>query len=183
MAYFLVPDAILFKFSSFLRNSNCVQRTDGRTDKRMDGPMDRLMDIPSYRDAKMHLKSPFSLILTCVMDLRIDRRVDGQTDGPTVTPYYRDVRIIQNASKNIILTWTKQCCELVNVAKMWCLSVLLFDSRAKLVVENWSFKPKYGSLTNSKNITVCRIQRAFGTYVYWLHLFYRTLFLTYKCYH
>ena len=83
LAYYHIPDAILFKFSSFLRNSNCVQRTDGRTDKRMDGPMDRRTDIPSNRDARMHLKSPFSLILTCVMDIRIDGRTDGPTDRRT----------------------------------------------------------------------------------------------------
>ena len=32
MAYFLIPDAILFKFGPFLGNSTRVWRTDGRTD-------------------------------------------------------------------------------------------------------------------------------------------------------
>ena len=49
MAYFLIPDAILFEFSLFLGNSTRVWRTD----RPMDGPT----DTPSYRDAKTHLKT------------------------------------------------------------------------------------------------------------------------------
>ena len=40
MAYFHVPDAILFEFSPFLRNSTRVGRTDGRTDEPTDRPID-----------------------------------------------------------------------------------------------------------------------------------------------
>ena len=47
MACFLPPDAILFEFGPFPRNSTRVtyRRTDRRTDK------------PSYRDATAHLKT------------------------------------------------------------------------------------------------------------------------------
>ena len=40
MAYFLIPDAILFRFGPFLRSSTRVWRTDGPTDGRTDGPTD-----------------------------------------------------------------------------------------------------------------------------------------------
>ena len=59
-----VPSAILFHFSQNIRNSTRVWwtdrrtdgPTDGRTDERTDGPTDRRTDIPSYRDARSHLK-------------------------------------------------------------------------------------------------------------------------------
>ena len=79
LAYYHVPDAILFKFS----DGRMDGQANGWTDKRMDGPMDRRTDIPSYRDARTHQKSPFSLILTCVMDIWIDGRTDGPTDRRT----------------------------------------------------------------------------------------------------
>ena len=49
MAYFLVPDAILFEFVHFSEiQLVCDRRTDrrkdGRTDRRMDGPTDRRTD-------------------------------------------------------------------------------------------------------------------------------------------
>ena len=64
MAYFLVPDAILFNFGPFLRISTRVWPTDGRTDGRSDGRTDGWTDrrtdgrtdTPSYRDARTHLK-------------------------------------------------------------------------------------------------------------------------------
>ena len=59
-AFFLIPDAILFKFVLFLKNSTRLWRTNGRTDRRMDGTTDgwteRQTDTPSYRDTRMHLK-------------------------------------------------------------------------------------------------------------------------------
>ena len=36
--------------------------TDGRTDGRTDGPTDGRTDIPSYRDARTHLKKDLSII-------------------------------------------------------------------------------------------------------------------------
>ena len=52
MAYFPIPDAILFEFGTFLRNSTRVWPTDQPTD----GRTDRRTDTPSYRDARTHLK-------------------------------------------------------------------------------------------------------------------------------
>ena len=56
MAYFLVPDAILFDFAHFSEiQLVCDRRTDGRTDGRTDRPTDGWTD----------------------------GRTDGWTDGPT----------------------------------------------------------------------------------------------------
>ena len=44
MAYFLITNAILFDFGTFLRNSTRVWQTDGPTDGRMDGRTDGQMD-------------------------------------------------------------------------------------------------------------------------------------------
>ena len=56
MAYFLIPDAILFEFGPFLGNSTRVWRTDRRTNGRTDGRT----DTPTHRDARTHLKSEIS---------------------------------------------------------------------------------------------------------------------------
>ena len=61
MAYYLVPDAILFEFGPNLRNSTRVWRTHGRTDGRTDRRTDRRTDIPSYRDARTHIKLFFKI--------------------------------------------------------------------------------------------------------------------------
>ena len=67
MAYFLIPDANLFEFGPFLRNSTCVRPTDGRADGPVGGPMDEWMDGQTDRRT----------------DGWTDGPMDGRTDGPT----------------------------------------------------------------------------------------------------
>ena len=81
--YFVQIQLISQKFNSCATDGYTDRLTDGQTNGWMDGRKDQRTDTPFYRDARTHLRSPFSLILTCVMDLRIDRRMDGPTDGPT----------------------------------------------------------------------------------------------------
>ena len=57
MAYFLVPDAILFDFAHFSEiQPVCDGPRDLQTHRRTDGPTHGRTDTPSYRDARMHLK-------------------------------------------------------------------------------------------------------------------------------
>ena len=63
---------------------------DGWTDRQMDGqmdaPMDRQTNIPSYRDAWMHLKRTRPFAISCVLQVFSNRRTDQQTDRPTNQP-------------------------------------------------------------------------------------------------
>ena len=69
MAYFLVPDAILFDFVHFSEiQLVCDRRTDGRMDGRTNGRRDRRTDTQSYREARTHLKCQ---LLTNVKTLRV----------------------------------------------------------------------------------------------------------------
>ena len=86
MAYFLIPDAVQIWPISRKCNS-CA--TDGRTD----GPTDRRTDIPSYRDARTHLKTnPFRSQAQPILPL-LPRSILGHYDfhrDPTEDAVFHD---------------------------------------------------------------------------------------------